>query len=54
MKAESPLDARIHQVRRTLRSRQPLEQRIALVRSRHRALVRKGGTQENLPTQRES
>lgn len=54
MKAESPLVARIHQVRRTLRSRQPLDQRIALVRSRHRALVRKGGNQGNFSTQRES
>ncbi len=35
-------------------SRKPLEQRIALVPSRHRALVRKGGTNGNLPTQRES
>jgi hypothetical protein len=54
MKAESPLDARINQVRRTLRSRQPLDQRIALVRSRHRAVVRKGVTQGNFSTQRES
>lgn len=54
MKVESPLDERIHQVRRTLRSRQPLEQRIALIRSRHRALVRKGGTPGNFSTQRES
>jgi len=54
MKAESPLDARIHQVRRTLRSRQPLEQRIALVRARHRAIVRKGEIRGDFSTPRES
>lgn len=54
MKAASPLDAKIHQVRRSLRSRQPLDHRIALVRDRHRTLVRKGEIRGNLSTPRES
>jgi hypothetical protein len=54
MKATSSLDARIHQVRRTLRSRQPLDQRITLVRDRHRTFVRKGEIRGNLSTPSES
>ena len=37
----SSLESRILRIRRTLRARQPLEDRIALVRERHRAAVRK-------------
>jgi hypothetical protein len=39
----SSLESRILRIRRTLRARQPLDDRIALVRERRRALVRGTG-----------
>jgi len=41
MKDDTSLEARIHSVRRAIRSRQPLRQRIDLVRAKHRALTKK-------------
>ena len=41
MKEDSPLEARIHSVRRAIRARQPLQQRIDLVRARLRAITKK-------------
>lgn len=54
MKAETPLESRIHRIRRTLRARQPLEQRINLVRSRHRALRLARGEGKPSPAERKS
>ncbi|MCB1205796.1 MAG: hypothetical protein KDN18_16155 [Verrucomicrobiae bacterium] len=54
MSEASTLDERIFRIRRSLRERQPLDERIALVRARHRAARRALGEKRLSRTERKS